>query len=103
MNSVLTSAKKTTSGLKLELTALLFVTAIGFTPMAFADPTCATEITAIQAELNAPAASISPDNLQQAWGMFKVLTEDCVGGTPFETAAPIAHQIRSLLGMGEAQ
>lgn len=69
---------------------------------AYADPACDAEVVAIQAGLDTPAAGISPDNLEQARHLFKVLIEDCNGGTPLETDAPIAKQIRSLLGMGEA-
>lgn len=69
---------------------------------AYADPACDTEVAAIQAELAAPADSVSHESLEQARQMFKILKEDCNGGTPFEAVAPIAEQIRSLLGMGDA-
>lgn len=69
---------------------------------AYADPACDAEVVAIQAALHAPAAGISPDNLEQARQLFKVLSEDCGGGTTLEAVAPIAQQIRSLLGIGEA-
>ena len=69
---------------------------------AYADLACDAEVVAIQAELDAPAAGISPDNLEQARQLFKVLKEDCDGGTTLEVVAPVAQQIRSLLGIGEA-
>lgn len=69
---------------------------------AYADPACDAEVVAIQTGLDAPAAGISPDNLEQARHLLKVLIEDCDSGTPFETVAPVAQQIRTLLGMGEA-
>ncbi|MGH8248578.1 MAG: hypothetical protein ACREUU_19345 [Gammaproteobacteria bacterium] len=69
---------------------------------AYADPACDAEVAAIQAELDAPPADISPDNLGQAVQLFKVLKEDCNGGTTLEVVAPVAKQIRALLGMGGA-
>jgi len=69
---------------------------------AYADPACDAEVVAIQAELDAPAAGVSSDDLGKAQQLFNVLIADCTAGTPLETIAPIAQQIRSLLGMGEA-
>ena len=69
---------------------------------AYGDPACDAEVVAIQAELDAPASDISPSDLAEATRLFKVLSEDCDGGTTLEVAAPIAQQIRSLLGMGES-
>ena len=95
--------KNPLAGLKLGLPALLFGVAMCFTQVVLADAACDAEIAAIQSALDTPSASISSDNLQQAQQLFKVLTEDCGGGTPIETAAPIVQQIRSLLAMGEAK
>jgi hypothetical protein len=81
---------------------LAFPLLVGFGSEAYADPACDAEVAAIQAGLNAPVADISPESLEQARHLLKVLIADCDSGTPFEMVAPVAKQIRSLLGMGEA-
>lgn len=73
--------------------------ALAMSPV-YADPACDAEVAAIQVELDAPAAGISAADLEQAQQLFNVLSADCGGGTPLDTAAPLAQQIRSLLGMG---
>jgi hypothetical protein len=81
---------------------LLFSGVLAFAiSTAYADPACDAEIVAIQAAVDAPADGISPDNLEQARHLLRVLIADCDSGTPFETVAPVAKQIRSLLGLGE--
>lgn len=66
---------------------------------AHADEACDAEVATIQTVLDAPSSSINTTDLEQAQMLFSVLSEDCAGGTPLETAAPMAQAIRTLLGM----
>ena len=68
----------------------------------YADPACDTEVVAIQVALDAPAAGISSEDIGKAQQLLNILSDDCNGGAILETVAPIAQQIRSLLGMGDA-
>ena len=77
------------------------VLALAMSP-AYADQACDAEVTAIQAELNAPAAGVSASDLEQAQQMLNALSADCAGGSTLESVAGLANAIRSLLGMGEA-
>ena len=70
--------------------------------MAFADAACDAEMASIKSELNSPTTLVSPTNLTQAKNLFKILSEDCAGGTPMNDVFPITQQIKSLLNMGES-
>lgn len=69
---------------------------------AHADVACDAEIAALQAELDAPEASVNAADLASARQLFEILETDCGYGTAFEAVAPISQEIRALLGMGAA-
>lgn len=73
-----------------------------FTPsLTYADPACDAEVATIRAALAAPAENISSGDLEEAQRLFKILEEDCNGGTPLKVVAPIAEQVRALLRMSK--
>jgi hypothetical protein len=67
---------------------------------AYADSACHAEVASIQAELDAPAAWVSPNELKQAKIMTNVLSEDCAGGSSLDSVIALADNIRTVLGMG---
>lgn len=69
---------------------------------AYADPACDAEVVTLQAELDAPTATVSVANLEQATLLLERLSEACASDSTLENEAPNWQQIRALLGMGEA-